>query len=306
MLKEWKGIIAVPVTPFNSSNELDVEILRQEVDYIIERKVSRAISYPMHFSEALEMSDAERRRSVEVVIERANGKIPVIVHVSSPGTDNALGFARHARDTGADAIISTIPYNWGPTPDGIRAHFERLSSIGISLFAYNPSPSYYSSQAQIPTQIIFELASKHENLVGMKDASWNMEYFIEAVRLSTTLSRNFSILAGIEHLVPTMAVGGSGAFSALGLVFPNLLGRLYQLCERGAFIEARPLQFKVSKLLLMLKQYKMHPTVKAIMEMQGRPAGLPRLPNTPLSATEKEAVLTTLKQIGVWETESWS
>lgn len=306
MTAQWKGIIGVPLTPFNVANELDLQPLKGEVDFLVEHKAAHLLAYPMHASEALEMSEAERKKAVETVIEHANGRIPVIVHISSPGTDNAVAFARHAQDAGANAVLCTIPYNWGPSVPGIKAHYEKiLNSTDIPLFLYNPSTSYYASQAQIPPNLVFELASKYDHLVGIKDASWNTEYFFDVLRRTAKLPRKFAVFAGIEHLVQTMSMGGSGSFSALNILFPGLVKKLYELCEKGEFVEARALQYKASELLITIKQYKMHVAVKALLEMQGRPIGSPRQPNLPLSKSEKEALLATVKEIGVWQTEPW-
>jgi len=302
---EWKGIIGVPLTPFNSANEFDPGPLRDEVDFFVGRKAAHILAYPMHISEALEMSEAERKRALETVIDHNNGRLPVIAHVSAPGTDNAVAFARHARDAGADAILCTLPYNWGATPAGIKAHYEKLlNSVDLPLFMYNPAVTYYGGQAQIPPQLIFELASRYDHLAGIKEASWYTEYFFEVLRWTSKLPRKFAVFAGIEHLVQTMSMGGCGSFSALNLIFPGLVKKLYELCERGAFVEARPLQYKASELLITIKRYKMHSAVKALMEMQGRPIGQPRQPNLPLSAHEKESLVATLKEIGVWPLES--
>ncbi len=264
------------------------------------------LAYPMHVSEALEMSDVERKRALETVIDHNNGRLPVIAHVSSPGTDNAVGFAKHARDAGADAIVCTIPYNWGPTPAGIKAHYEKLlNSVELPLFIYNPAASYYGSPAQISPQVVFELASQYEHLVGIKEASWNTEYFADVVRRTSKLPKKFAVFAGIEHLVQTMSMGGVGSFSVLNLLFPDLVRSVYELCERGAFVEAMPLQHKVSELLITIKKYKMHAAVKALLEMQGLPIGRPRQPNLPLDPKEKEALVATLKDIGVWPMDRW-
>ena len=307
MPSELKGIIGIPLTPFNAANEFDPGPLREQVDFFIRRKAADMLAYPMHVSEALEMSDVERKKALETVIDHNNGRLPVIAHVSSPGTDNAVGFARHARDAGADAMVCTIPYNWGPTAAGIKAHYEKLlNAVDLPLFVYNPAASYYGSPAQISPQVVFELASQYPHLVGIKEASWNTEYFADVVRRTSMLPRKFAVFAGIEHLVQTMCMGGVGSFSVLNLLFPDLVRRVYELCARGAFAEAMPLQHQVSALLITIKKYKMHAAVKALLAMQGMPIGLPRQPNLPLAPNEKEALVATLKEIGVWPMQRWA
>lgn len=301
MPKEIKGIFGAAVTPFNSANELDIEALKRDVDFLVEIGASHAIAYPMHFGESLTLSEAERRKAVQTVVDQTNGRLPVIVHVSWTGTDMAVNLAKHAQDVGADAVVCTVPYGFPPTPEGIKAHYEKLlSSVDIGVFAYNIP---HVVRVEIPPQVAYELASKHDNFLGMKDASFNMPYFTEMLRHMSNLPRPFTAVVGVEHLIPTMSLGGKGAFSALAIIFPNILKQLYSLCERGAFAEARPLQYKVTQLLDVLSRYKYQASVKAVMEMRGRPAGRPRLPILPLTTREKEELTATLKEIGVWESE---
>ena len=304
---EWKGIAAVPMTSFTPTNELDPKPLRDEVEFLIRHKAAHSFAYPMHVSEALEMSEAERKRALETVIDANNGRLPVIAHVSAPGTDNAILFAKHARDAGADAIVCTIPYNWGAFPAGIKAHYEKiLNTIDLPLFMYNPAASYYGTGNQIPPALVVELAQKYPHLAGIKEASWMTEYFFDVMRRTAELPRKFAVFAGIEHLVQTMPLGGCGAFSLLATVFPDLIRDLYDLCEKGDYAAARPLQFQVSQLLILIKQFKMHSATKAMMEMQGRPLGSPRQPNLPLSPAEREALVVRLKEIGVWPTRAYA
>ena len=78
---EWKGIVGVPMTPFTATNEFDPGPLREEVDFLIRHKAAHSFAYPMHVSEALEMSEAERKRALETLIDHNNGRLPVIAHV---------------------------------------------------------------------------------------------------------------------------------------------------------------------------------------------------------------------------------
>ena len=123
---ELKGIIGIPLTSFNAANEFDPGPFKEQVDFFVRRKAVDMLAYPMHVSEALEMSDVERKKALETVINHSNGRLPVIAHVSSPGTDNAVGFARHARDAGADAALVVNPYYNRPSQAGLLAHVRAI------------------------------------------------------------------------------------------------------------------------------------------------------------------------------------
>lgn len=299
MSTTFKGIIGAPVTPFTSDNILDLKTLEKLVNFLIDSGVN-AIGVPMHIGESLNLSIDERKKLAEVTVAVVAKRVPVIVNVSLPGTDQVVDLARHSQQIGADAVIAITPYHWQPPEEALLAHFVAVGSvIDIPFLVYN-----YPSRlgVNISQELIIRLIERFDNFVGVKDASQDMEYFTECCRVTSTLRSGFAIFTGIEYLLPSMAVGGAGSFSACGAVAPRLVCELYNACASGNFEKARDLQYKVSHLWNIIKPG--YPaTIKSTMEIMGRPVGQVRLPILPVGDEAKARLRQELSALGILENE---
>lgn len=300
-MKMLAGIVGTPVTPFSSDNSISEEKLRKLIDFMIETAKNDALSLPQHMGESLNMTEAERRRVAEIGVDQANGRVPVLIHVSSTSTDMAVSLARHAQDIGAEGVVSTVPYHWQPGEPGIYAHYEKIcSSVDISVLAYN-FPAKLG--VNLSPELLFKLVSQFENFVGMKEASYNTRYFAEVIRNVSKANRSFSLFSGVEMMVPSFALGGAGTFSALSGVIPEIEKTLRMICTAGNFKEALSMQYKVSQMLTVIGKFSLAPGVKAAMEIMERPVGHARLPFLPLSDSEKNQIKSALLESGLMETE---
>ncbi|MDG7000796.1 MAG: dihydrodipicolinate synthase family protein [Nitrososphaerota archaeon] len=247
MPKQIQGVVGTPVTPFTKKDEFDEETYRRMIDFFIERSSCRAIASPMHIGESLNLTEAERKRLAEVVVEQVDGRVPVIIHASCPGTDQTVRLAKHAEDVGADAVISIVPYHWHPNQEGIYAHFQKLSSsIDIGMLAYNFPERIGVS---LEPETLYRMVKDFDNFIGLKEASYDMRYFSEVMRLVSSLKRKFSVFTGVEYPLPGMALGGHGCFSVVGAIAPNLMRELHGACVREEYAKAREMQYKMSEML---------------------------------------------------------
>lgn len=123
---EFRGVFTIPCTPFTESGDLDEASLRREVRFCLECGAHGLVA-PVNASEFTSLTDAERRRVVEVVAEENAGQIPFVAGVSAVSTHAALEFARHARDAGATALIAMPPYVKKFAADEIFAYYARLT-----------------------------------------------------------------------------------------------------------------------------------------------------------------------------------
>ena len=286
------GIVGTPVTPFLDDDSLDERTLRKLVEFLIVTTGSDALSLPQHIGESLNMTDAERRRVAEVAIDQAAGRVPVVIHVSSTSTAATVALARHAEDVGATAVISTVPYHWRPGPAGILAHFDRLcEAVGIGVLAYN-FPKRLG--VELTPALIAEMVHRYETFVGMKDASYDMQYYTAVTEVAP--AERFSLFTGLEYFVPALALGGAGTFSAVGAVAPGILRQCHDLCVRGEFEQARPLQHRIAALLRAVGKQGLAPGVKAAMAVVGRPAGPVRLPLVWPSEEEQKSLREAVSQ----------
>jgi dihydrodipicolinate synthase/N-acetylneuraminate lyase len=227
--------------------------------------------------------------------------VPVTIHGSALAVEDTMALARHAQDIGADGILAITPYFWTPTLEGIEAYFLRLcTSIDLPVLSYN-SPSYLNG-VEITGDLMARLIQTLPNFVGVKEASFNSEKFLEISRAALALRPTFAMLTGVEFLLPSVPLGGVGSYSAAGSICPNLCTELFDTCIAGEWTRARELQFKMTRLWNLFKdQYPS--SLKGGMVIMGRPVGPTRAP-LPTATPERQAYIRAqLEDLGIIDSE---
>jgi 4-hydroxy-tetrahydrodipicolinate synthase len=295
-----RGVMQSPVTPLKQDFSPDLATFEKLLDFHV-RTGATAISWPHHKGESLNLTIAERKAFAEVAVKVVAGRIPVSIHVSALAVEDSMELARHAQQIGADAIIAITPYFWNPSIEGIYDYFVRLgSSIDLPLIAYN-SPSYLSG-LEFTGELTRRLIERLPNFIGMKEASFNSEKFLEISRVALALRPDFAMIAGVEFLAPSVPLGGAGSYSSAGAICPNLCIQLYDACVAGESARARELQFKLARLWdLFRDQYPS--SLKGGMVVMGRPVG-PTRPPLPTATRERQAYIgAQLEELGIVQTE---
>ena len=131
------GLIHCPITPFTAGNDIDLDKFALVVEFLL-RQDAGALCVNLHLAESLNLSLAERKQIATACVEVSAGRVPVIVNVSTPGTDHAIELARHAEETGADCVMAIAPYYWKPPMEGLYEHFaEIMSATELPFIGYN-------------------------------------------------------------------------------------------------------------------------------------------------------------------------
>ena len=230
-----QGIMGAPTTAFKPDGGVDYDTFARQVDFLIEQGFP-FIAHPMHIGESLNLSEHERKELARQLVDAAAGRVPVFVNVTASGPDVSIDLARRAEAAGAMGIVVLSPYHWKP---GREAHLDYFLTMGrcvdISMIAYN-NPSL---QVSISHDMLEEMIEKLPNLHALKDASFDMNYFTGACRIASAARSEFSVFTGIEWLLTSIPVGGSGSFSNCGGgrtedgSFPLRRLRLGRLCKSG-------------------------------------------------------------------------
>jgi dihydrodipicolinate synthase/N-acetylneuraminate lyase len=300
MPTKFRGVMQSPVTPFKDDMSLDLPTFERLLEFHV-RTGATAISWPHHKGESLNLTIAERKLFAEAAVRVVDGRIPVTIHVSALAVEDTMELARHAEAIGADGILAITPYFWNPSLEAIYAYFVRLcSSISLPVLSYN-SPSYLAG-VEITGDLMSRLLEQLPNFVGVKEASFNSEKFLEISRAVLPMRPDFALLTGVEYLLPSIPLGGVGSYSAAGSICPNLCSQLFDACINGDWTQARELQYKVSRLWLLFRdQYPS--SLKGGMVMMGRPVGPTRAP-LPTATVEREAYIRSeLERLGILDTE---
>ncbi len=294
-----KGMVGAPTTAFKADGSVDYDTFGKQVNFLIEQGFS-FIAHPMHIGESLNLSERERKELAKCLVKAAAGRVPVFVNVSVPGTDNCVDLAKHAETIGAEGIVVLSPYHWAPASEAHLAHFLTIGGCAeVAMIAYN-NPGKIG--VSIAHDTLREMVERLPNLHALKDASFDMNYFTGACLIASEARADFSVLTGIEWLLTSVPVGGSGAFSNCGEVSPRLVLSLFDACASGDYEEALPLQYKMGALLKLL-QTNYPATVKYAMSLMGRSVGETRKPILPLDADAKVRARKTLESLGVLESE---
>jgi 4-hydroxy-tetrahydrodipicolinate synthase len=295
-----KGVMQSPVTPLKEDFSIDHATFERLVDFHV-RTGATAISWPHHKAESHNLTIAERKELAEVAIKAVAGRVPVSIHVSALALEDTFDLVRHAEKVGADAIIAITPYFWKYPPEAIYDHFVRLGTMtGLPVIAYN-SPSYLDG-IEFDGELTAKLIQRLPNLVGMKEASFNSEKFLDILSAALPLRPSFAMIAGVEYLLPSVALGGAGSYSSAGAICPYLCVELYESCASGTWARARELQYKLSQLWLLFRdQYPS--SLKGGLVIMGRPVGPTRAPLPTASAERIKFIESRLEELGIVQSE---
>jgi 4-hydroxy-tetrahydrodipicolinate synthase len=190
------------------------------------------------------VSHEEHRRVVEICIEVANKRVPVIAGAGSNATAEAVSLARFAEDTGADAVLSVVPYYNKPNQEGLFQHFSAVAkAVGIPVILYSvPGRTI----VDLTVDTIARLRDSHSNIVGVKDATGNLE---RATMQRNKLGREFILLSGDDSsALGFNAHGGQGCISVTANVAPRLCAQMQELSLAGDFAAARDINDKLAYL----------------------------------------------------------
>jgi 4-hydroxy-tetrahydrodipicolinate synthase len=225
----FRGSIPALVTPMRNGS-VDEEAFRAFVDWQI-REGSSGVVPVGTTGESPTLSHEEHHRVVEICVEAANGRVPVIAGAGSNNTKEAIELAVHAEKAGANAVLIVTPYYNKPSQRGLYAHFRAIAeAISIPLIIYNIPPR---SVVDMSVETMAQLFKDCKNIVGVKDATANL------ARVSLqrhAMGPEFVQLSGED---PTalgfMAHGGHGCISVTANVAPKLCAEFQEACLAGDF-----------------------------------------------------------------------
>jgi 4-hydroxy-tetrahydrodipicolinate synthase len=287
------GLIHAPLTPFAADRGIDFDLYGKMLGFHL-RHGAQALAVPMHAGESVSLTDDERRALIKFAVEHA-GKVPVIAHVSDAGTGIAVGLARYAQSAGAAAIVATTPYYWTPPPAMIVEHlFQIGSAVDLPFFVLNAPEDMAGSR--INAALAGKLIEKLPNFAGVIDASLDWQFMIELLTDAARVRPDFALLTGTELMVSASAIGARGMVSALSVVAPTLMRRLFDLCRAQKLFEARALQQDAAALRQMLKAGGVA-ALKGAARAMGRDCGITRPPLLPLDGSAEKALAANLETL---------
>src|SRR5690606_32305393 len=234
-----RGSITALITPF-ANGAVDEKALSDFVDWQI-KEGTHGIVPVGTTGESPTVTHEEHRRVIEIAVEVADRRVPVIAGAGSNSTAEAVSLTRFAEEIGADAVLSVVPYYNKPTQEGLFQHFSAVAqatSLPVLLYAV---PSRTVVDVSIDTMA--RLRDAHANVVGTKDATASME---KASLTRARLGADFILLSGEDMTALGFnAHGGHGCISVTANVAPRLCAQLQNACQQGNYADALMLQDKL-------------------------------------------------------------
>ena len=291
----FKGSIVAIVTPF-SNGKVDEKKLRDLIEFQIKNGTSGIVPCGTT-GESATLSFEEHDRVIEITIEQAKKRVPVIAGTGSNSTEEAIMLTRHAEKAGADASLQVSPYYNRPTQRGLYEHFKAIAnSVKIPIILYNIASR---TGVNIEPETIAKLAQDCKNIVGVKEASGSLD---QMSRVKLLCPSNFDLISGDDSLtLPVLGIGGTGIISVVANIVPKDVSDLVAEFEKGNIEKAKQLHYKLLPLIKAMFLETNPIPIKTAMGLLGMCEPDLRLPMCAMSPENTEKLKKALKDYGLLE-----
>jgi 4-hydroxy-tetrahydrodipicolinate synthase len=290
----FSGSLVALITPFAADGSVDEAAFRDFVEWQIAEGTQGLIPVGTT-GESPTLSHAEHKRVVELCVQVARGRVPVIAGTGSNSTAEAIDLTRHAKEAGADAALIVTPYYNKPTQEGLFLHYSAIAAaVDIPILIYNiPSRSVID----MSVETMARLARAHRNIVGVKDATANLT---RPLHTALALGPDFCQLSGEDHTALAFrAAGGHGCISVTANIAPRLCRQMHDAWAEGRLAEAQAIQLRLLPLHDAMFCETSPGPVKYAASLLGKSSAFCRLPLAPVSAANAERIRAAMAAAGV-------
>lgn len=288
-----EGIIPAMVTPFDSEGKMNENVLREFVNYLVEKGVHGLFPVGSQ-GEFYALEKEEKKKIIETVVDEVNGRVPVYAGTGAITTKDAIMLTQMAEDIGVDAVSIITPFFVSPDDNELYEHYLAVArSTSLPILLYN-NPG--RTGVNLSIDVVVRL-SRVENIVGIKDSSGDMALTAEYIR---NTDDDFCVLAGRDTLIyATLSYGGKGAIAATANVAPEIVIRIYEAYMRGDMEEAKKAQERLAPLRVAFSLGTFPAVAKDALELMGVPVGATRAPVKPVKDENKKKLKEILKEMGL-------
>jgi 4-hydroxy-tetrahydrodipicolinate synthase len=293
MTKTLQGSLVALATPFKNG-ALDEDTYRAFIRWQLQNGTSGLVPVGTT-GEAVTMNGQERFRAVQLAVEEAKGKVPVIGGAGSNSTQDTIESMARVREAGADAALIVTPYYNKPTQAGLAEHYRALANAhpGFPIVAYNVPGR---TGVDLLPETVLRLCDIPE-IVALKEATASM---VRAVDLVELCGDRLTLLSGDDFtVVPFVACGGKGVITVSGNIAPRMMAELVQLARDGAAGQALALQVKMNALHRLLFVEPNPIPVKRALTLMGKFGPELRLPLLPMTEGNSQRLEAELKKLGL-------
>jgi 4-hydroxy-tetrahydrodipicolinate synthase len=277
------------VTPFKNG-KIDEKSLKGLVDFHVKNGTSAIVPCGTT-GESATLSYDEHDKVIELTVEFAKGRLPVIAGTGSNSTEEAIALTKHAKLAGANASLQVSPYYNRPTQKGLYLHFKAIAeAVDIPIILYNIASR---TGVNIEPETFAKLA-EIKNIIGVKEASGSLE---QMLRIKKVCPREFLLISGDDALtLPVMAIGGTGVISVVANIIPKDVADMCAAFVKGNIEKARELNYKMLNLVKAMFIETNPIPVKTAMDLMKLCSADLRLPMCEMLPENKEKLVKAMKE----------
>ena len=275
-MEKFHGALVAIVTPF-VDGQLDEKGFVDLIEFQIAGGTHGIVPCGTT-GESATISFDEHKRVIDLTVKTVNGRVPVVAGTGANNTLEAIELTESAKASGADAVLSVVPYYNKPNQEGMYLHFKEIAEhVDIPMFLYNvPGRTVVSMQAETVSRL-----AEIDNIIGIKEAAGSLEAFSDIIRKCPD---DFIILSGDDFTsMPSVLLGGKGVISVTSNVYPGGMAKMIEAALNGDLAKANELHYQMYDLMKMMFRVPSPAPAKKGVELLGKiQNGLPRLPMAPM------------------------
>ena len=273
-MERFEGAITALVTPMHNG-QVDEQGLVDLIEFQIKSGIHGLVPCGTT-GESATLSFAEHKRVIELTVQTVAGRVPVIAGTGANSTSEAIELTESAKKSGADAVLSVVPYYNKPSQEGLFRHFSAiLDAVDIPMVLYNVPGRTVTNM--LPATVA--RLAVHANVIGIKEASGNLSQISEIIKLCP---QEFIVLSGDDFTaMPTVMVGGRGVISVVSNLEPGRMASMIEAAMTGNVRQAKSLHYQLFDLMGAMFCYPSPAPAKKGLELMGKiVTGEVRLPMT--------------------------
>lgn len=277
-IAEFRGLGVALVTPFNREGEVDYDHLRSLTDDVVTGGVDYVVALGST-GETPTLDAEEKNRIVRTVVEVVAGRVPVVMGCGGPSTKEVVHQLSTLDLSGVDAILSVTPFYNRPTQEGLIEHYKTIATHSpLPIIMYNVRSR---TACNMEADTTLYLAREYENIIGIKEASGNVN---QIMRLVKHRPDDFLVISGDDAItLPLLAIGVDGLISVVANAFPSEVSKMVNLGVNQRFMEARQIHERLLDMTQACFKEGNPAGIKAVLALQGKIEYYLRLPLTRVS-----------------------
>lgn len=289
-----RGLGVAMITPFKEDESVDYDALRRLVDYLLENSTD-FLCILATTAETPTLTEDEKHHIKELVVERVNGRIPIIMGVGGNCTRSVIHTLETEDLSGIDGILSVVPYYNKPSQEGLYQHYKAIAtSTNMPIVLYNvPGRTGVNMKAETTLRI----ANDFKNVVAIKEASGDITQMDDIIKNKPS---TFQVISGDDGITyPLLTLGAVGVISVIGNAFPREFSRMVRLALQGDYANALTIHHKFAELFKLLFVDGNPAGVKSMLNAMGMIENKLRLPLVPTRITTYDAIRKVLNDLNI-------